>query len=242
MLTILVFLGDIRNIRYLKQALLELKLVPKAIIHDSYSLCHALLSESERKEGGVILDLGSKNSKCHIMVNNQIVNTQIVAIGQDHIIKDIATCLNTSHHEAERLYQSFGNTYLPNCDSKSNINIHSLNKSHKIKHRLLCQVIESRLNETLKLLFKKCKDSLHSSSKMYLTGCGQNLDGIKDYIETKWKKKIKFDPNYIKESIGEINYSIALGGVLTGLHHQHIQYQKKTIKKITKNPFLNFLK
>ena len=233
---------DIRNIRALKQLLITAGLPPKAIVHDSYCLAHALLSETERREGGMILDLGTHYSKIHIMVNSKIINTQFIPIGQNHVIKDIATCLHTSLSEAQRLLNKYGTTFLPHCDSKGNILIYGIKKQHKVKHRLLCQIIESRITEILKLLFKKCGDSIHSCPKIIITGSGQAIPGLKELMLQRWSKTCQFDTHTTKEKNGAVQYSTSLGGILASLHHQRIQYEKhQKTTKISK-PFFNFLK
>ncbi len=233
---------DIRNIRALKQVLIRSGLHPKAIVHDSYCLTHALLSETERHEGGIVIDIGTHFSKAHVMVNSKVINTQFIPIGYNHVVKDIATCLHTTINEAHRLLKKYGTAFLHDTDPQSSITIYGLKKQHTIKRRLLCQIIESRVNEILKILFKKCGDSIYSCPKIVLTGSGDSITGIQSLIDQRWSKYCEKDPHTSPHKNGTIQYSTALGGVLASLHHKRIQYTKQTQKRSITKPFLNFLK
>lgn len=233
---------DIRNIRAIKQVITQTGLTLKAIVHDSYALTHALLSEDERRDGGIVIDIGTHFSKAHVMVGSKIVNSQFTPIGYNHVIKDIATCLHTSFTEAKRLLHNNGTTFLPHTDAQKNIQIYGINKQHKIKHRLLGQIIESRVNEILKILFQKGADSMYSCPKLTLTGSGRTIAGISEFIEQKWNKACEFDNFTSKDKNGIIQYSTALGGVLASLHHDRIHYSKTKEKNPITKPFFNFLK
>ena len=150
--TVLSILADIRNIRLIKETFTALHLTPKAMVYDGYGLAHSLLSDEERKDRSIIVDLGKQSSKCHVIQNDELIYSKHIPIGQDHVDSDIATCLHVSKSDAIRLKQQSGTLNVASIDASETISVNPIKQSPDVNRRILCQIIEARIYEICKLL------------------------------------------------------------------------------------------
>ena len=228
-----VVLADVENIVKITQILNQLNLKVKGIVYDSLSQAEVLLSEEEKAEGCYLLDIGGQFSELSFFKNDFIQQAVIVPIGGETITSDIAYCLKVSTPEAERLKMIYGDIDLLNIDQEAMVEIMLKdNSKRKISQSLLCQIIEARIQEMLKLILKQMDFSADlGCRKLVLGGGSSKLSGLKDYLIKKLGVKVRLgsseQKNNMAESLGE---AFSVGSILYALKTGVIKYQDNQTK------------
>ena len=114
---------------------------------------HAVLSEQEKRDGVLLLDVGAGSSGYAVYFNNTVYYSNVFAVGGDHVTNDLALGLRLNHQEAEDLKCSFGRLHQMNDEDRNVIKIKTAEKKTKSLSRPDVEmIIDSRLEELLQFI------------------------------------------------------------------------------------------
>ncbi len=205
----------------------------KGMMFCSQALTQVLLHEYERSQGCFLVDIGGSSSKISFIKNNRIQFSVVTAMGGNIITKDIATCLNISFSEAERIKILYGSLALNCINPQETIDILcNKNGRKKIKLLLLCQIIESRVRELSNFLIKKMPLISDTSYNIVIGGGGALQKGLLLFFKHYLNRNTRESTLDLKSIMGNTSYHTAIGMVLYGLKTHAIAYNP------VKNPFL----
>jgi len=181
---------DKHHINYIKKLLLNKHISLKNIYCASYIKCLGLINKLKISQYNSFIDIGYKKSTLLIFENSKLLYLNNIHIGGDLITKDISKILNIDYIDAEAKKIKFSevNKYENNTDDE----------------KLLKNIINSRLEEIIELLFNNCpltKNKFFDNNlNLYFTGQGSKVLNENDL-------SFGSDFTFIKEmSIIEENY------------------------------------
>lgn len=139
----------------------------------------AALTPAEREAGVMLVDLGGASTGAVVYTQGAPVATTLVPMGGRQITSDVAMVLRVSLRQAERLKLSYGRAgsgALP--DRLLEVPEEDALGGEPVSHRLLCEVIEARLEEIFEQVMRAVADTGFSAplpAGVVLTGGGAAL-------------------------------------------------------------------
>ncbi|RMG05771.1 MAG: cell division protein FtsA [Nitrospirae bacterium] len=141
----------------------------------------ATLSEDEKKEGTVLIDIGGGTTDIALYKRGVLLHTAVIAIGGNHITNDIAIGLRLPVHEAERVKMKYG-TVLQRSEGDDMARVMVAGRDEKLIPRsYITEIIYPRCEELLGIIRTELEDSGAYDQVSYgvvLTGGASQLEGL----------------------------------------------------------------
>ena len=141
----------------------------------------AVLSNDEKEIGVVLIDCGGGTCDVAIFYGGTIRCTENIALGGDHVDRDISLGLSTPLTEARKIKEKYGSAYAENVPSDEIIQIESVGgrPPRKILRKDLAMIIEPRMEEIISMVRKAInrygyKDLILEGA--VITGASSNID------------------------------------------------------------------
>lgn len=150
----------------------------------------ACLVEDELDLGVTLIDLGAGTTSIGVFHNGKLAYVDYIPIGGAHVTSDIARCLSTPLHQAERIKTLYGTTMISPSDGRETIAVPQIGEADVTKNiqqvakSELTQIIRPRVEEIFEKV--KAKIAAHPSSRLagrrvVLTGGGSLLSGVAEF-------------------------------------------------------------
>ncbi|MBT5855071.1 cell division protein FtsA [bacterium] len=234
----LIVQGETQTVKQLIACIKTLDCQLKGIVIDGLALGEIVLTQQNREKGALIIDIGGQFTKLNGFYDGHLQWGHVFPIGGATITKDIAQCLKVTIPEAERLKIIYGDACLANCSPTETIQIVTHQGKQTIKRRYLCQIIEARIDELLKLIRKEIGDMFPTFTDVQITGGGGLLNGLKQVISQRWDKQILDRKNGpYQHKVNGITYDTALGAILYARKKEAIGYFKPNKSQIIQQFF-----
>ena len=148
----------------------------------------AVLSKDEKEIGVVLIDCGGGTCDVAIFYGGTIRCTENIALGGDHVDRDISLGLSTPLTEARRIKEKYGSAYAENVPSDEIIQIESVGgrPPRKILRKDLAMIIEPRMEEIFSMVRKAINRSGYKDlipAGAVITGGSINIDGSQEIAE-----------------------------------------------------------
>ena len=148
----------------------------------------AVLSKDEKEIGVVLIDCGGGTCDVAIFYGGTIRCTENIALGGDHVDRDISLGLSTPLSEARRIKEKYGSAYAENVPSDEIIQIESVGgrPPRKILRKDLAMIIEPRMEEIFSMVRKAINRSGYKDlipAGAVITGGSVNIDGSQEIAE-----------------------------------------------------------
>lgn len=145
-------------------------------------LADSLLSDTEKRSGCAMIDLGAETTTVAIYTKNILRHLATIPLGGNNVTNDIASLKKVDFDEAENLKKKYGVALLEkkNSDEYKNIDI---SNDRKIDELELKQIIIARVEEIIANIWaqiEKWQDDLLSG--ITLTGGAAQLEGLAEAI------------------------------------------------------------
>lgn len=155
-------------------------LQPQELIPSVVAAAEALLSDTDKNLGTVLMDIGGATSSLAIFDGGLLTHTYFLAVGSEHISSDLALCLRTSISEGERIKKMLG-LCTPKAEEFLEISSLGGHEQRRIPLRVARDIIESRVKEILELahqaISEACRPESLSGGAIF-TGGGSLLEGL----------------------------------------------------------------
>ena len=148
------------------------------------------LTNSEKNQGSVCIDIGSSSSKVVVYLKNKIVYVANIPIGGNDVTLDISKGLEISPESAELAKIIYGTLNLP-FNEKIEIDLDS-NEKKLISENLLYGIIKPRYEEILEIIRDNLFDNLYARigiNSIVLTGGASKIFGIENLSEHIFNRK-----------------------------------------------------
>ncbi len=201
----------------------------------------AVLTPEEKELGVALVDMGGGTTDIVLFHDGAVKHTAVLSVGGNHLTNDIAAGLRTPIAEAERIKQRFGCAKVAMVAGDDEVEVPSMGgrNPRTISRRILCEIIEPRLEEIFQLLRREIlksgyEDSL--ASGMVMTGGSTLLPGMVEMAEETCNMPVRLGvPTQVgglTDVVSSPVYSTGVGLVLFGLKRQDRKILRITEKNV----------
>ncbi len=187
------------SIRNMEKAFSEVGVDLDAVVFSGYASSLAVLSETEKELGVVLVDIGAGTTDISVYVDGSVAYSSVLPIGAKHITNDLAIGLRISLESAEKIKLFLSNPPKKQMrvseegeekqteKSADEVDLSSLNLSEELtkvsKKTLIDGIIRPRLNELFTMIgieIKKSGFAGQTPAGLVITGGGAKTIGVTD--------------------------------------------------------------
>ena len=172
-------------------------------------LADNVLSESEKRGGCVLVDLGADTTTVSVYHKSLLRHLAVIPLGGNNVTKAI-TALKMEEREAELLKLKHGSAYTEIADMDPALT-YSIDGERTIESKQLIELVEARVEEIVQNVWHQVPAEYVSKllGGIILTGGGSNMKNIelafKKYTHMDKIRKARFVNLAIKSNIADIN-------------------------------------
>jgi len=212
---------------HLERCLEEAGLGVEGVVLEPLASADAVLSEAERDLGTVLLDIGAGTTDIAIFVDGAVCCTGAVALGGNHVTRDLAVGLEIDVEEAEKLKIASGCALVDMIGPEERVTVNSLSDEgpRQVPRRLLAEIIQPRAAEILSLAKEQMVRSgyFHRLSiGAVLTGGGSQLEGLLPLAKQLFGLPVRLGRPLTKgpANLKDPRLATGIGLLLYGSHEQ----------------------
>ncbi|HYM65208.1 MAG TPA: cell division protein FtsA [Candidatus Sulfotelmatobacter sp.] len=215
------------SIKNMEKAFSEVGVDLDAVVFSGYASSLAVLSDTEKELGVVLVDIGAGTTDISIYVDGSVAYSSVIPIGARHITNDLAIGLRISLESAEKIKMYLSNPQkkisktLPEGEEEfkeektgDEVDLSPLNLSEELKKvskkTLIDGIIRPRLNELFTMIgieVKKSGFAGQTPSGIVITGGGAGTIGITDAAKRMLAMPVRVaTATNIKGIIDEVGY------------------------------------
>ena len=169
------------------------------LVVSPYAAGLAALVEDERELGVTLIDMGGGTTTIAVFVANQLVFTDSVPIGGQHVTSDIARGLSTPLAHAERMKTLYGTALVSAADEREMIDVPLIGENehaqaNHVPKSILTGIIQPRLEETFELVRSRLEASGFdqvAGRRVVLCGGAAQLAGVRDLASLILDKSVR---------------------------------------------------
>ena len=210
------------------------------IVLEPIASSDAVLHKDEKEVGIVLVDIGGGTTDIAVFEDSTIRHTAVVGVAGRKVTDDVRHGLGILADQAEEIKIKYGHTYSPLLLDNEIITIPGIGgrAPMDIERKLLCQIIQPRMEEILEIVAMEIKRSgyhKHLSAGVVLTGGGSLIPGTAELAKEVLGLPVKigiprgFRGGLIRE-IENPMYSTGVGLVLHAIKNRHRSAQSTEIK------------
>lgn len=186
-------------IRNLVTAVARCHLDVKSVVVSPFAAGLAALVDDERDLGVTLIDMGGGTTTIGVFFDGQVVYTDSVPIGGQHVTSDIARGLSTPLAHAERMKTLYGSALASSSDEREMIDVPLVGEEDHIQANhvpksILTGIIQPRVEETFELVRSRLEasglDNL-AGRRVVLTGGASQLSGVRDLAALILDKQVR---------------------------------------------------
>jgi cell division protein FtsA len=186
------------------------------------------LTKRQKELGVVLVDIGGGTTSMAVFEENNLIHTNILPIGGNHITNDIAIGLRTSVDIAEKVKLEYGNALPREINKKEEINLAEIDSNEEgiVSRYHVAEIIEARLEEILSLVNKELiaigRERLLPAG-VVLTGGTAKMTGAvdlaKDILGLPAQTGFPMQVGGLVDKVDEPTFVTVVGLVLWGLEN-----------------------
>lgn len=165
----------------------------RGVVSSGYAAGLASVTDEERERGCLVLDMGGGTTDIAHFCGGRLAVARQVPFGGDHVTRDLAFGLHTSHQHAERIKNLFGAVVWRSCDDNARIEVPCIGDhvdlpTGEVPRTLVTQIVRSRVEDIFEHAQEKLREHLEflrarPPRSIVLTGGASQLEGIEDLAQ-----------------------------------------------------------
>lgn len=152
----------------------------------AYAAGYACLDEDERDLGATVVDIGGGTTTLAMFADGQLVHTDMIPLGGNHVTSDLAKWLSAPFSEAERIKVNFGSCVASPVDAAESFDFHRLAANGELiedslERSFLIGIVRPRMQEILEMLNERLRKSgfvEQAGRRVVFTGGGATISGL----------------------------------------------------------------
>ncbi len=224
--------ASITSAKNIMRALERCRLGVDHIVLESLALSNVLITEDEKEDGVILIDIGGDMTNISVFYNGAIRFTSVVSLGGKNVTNDIAIGLRTSVEQAESLKLAHGAALASMVDPEEMITIDGLmnRQSKEVSRNVLSSIIEPRMEEIFSLVAKEIrKAGIRDipAGGIVLTGGSSMLLGVVELAEQIFDMPVRIEKikniEHIPDELDNTRYAAVHGLLFYGFHNEPIK-------------------
>ncbi len=180
--------ADAGPMRNLTSCIARCHLDIQTCVVSPYAAGLACLVEDEMELGVTLIDMGGGTTSVAVFDDGDVVHSDVILIGGNHVTNDLAHGLSTPINHAERMKVLYGSAVAGAADERETIDVRRVGESdgagtNPVPRAQLTDIIRPRIEETFELVRNRLEASGFGQSagrRLVLTGGASQLQGVAD--------------------------------------------------------------
>ncbi len=224
-----VVMGDSVILKNTVKAIETNKSTVKSMVLHSLASAEATLTGDEREMGVVLVDIGGGTTDLAIYRQGQPWYSAVIPVGGSQLTRDLSVALKTPLYMTEEMKIKWGSVMPEMIASDDEVVIPSFQgqPKHSLSRRILCEPLEARMLEIIKMIVLKVRQSglrEFPAGGLVLTGGGSEMTGLSDLVLKILGGQVRIAyPEGIAGLPAQLRkpaFSAAVGLLLWGIKHQ----------------------
>jgi cell division protein FtsA len=224
-----VVMGDSITLKNTVKAIEAGKASVKSMVLHSLASAESTLTGDERELGVVLADIGGGTTDIVIYRQGQPWYSAVIPVGGSQLTKDLSVALKTPLYMTEEMKIKWGSVMPETIPADEEVVIPSFQgqPKHSLSRRILCDPLNARMMELIKLIVLKVRQSgLREvpTGGIVLTGGGAEMTGLTDLVQKTLGGQVRIAfPEGIAGLPAQLRkpaFSAAVGLLLWGIKHQ----------------------
>ena len=224
-----VVMGDAATLKNTVKVIEANKASVKSMVLHSLASAEATLSGDEREMGVVLVDIGGGTTDIAIYRQGHPWYSAVIPVGGSQLTRDLAVALKTPMNMTEEMKIKWGSVVPESIPSDQEVVIPSFQgqPKHSLPRRILCEPLNARMMELIKLIVLKVRQSglrEFPPGGIVLTGGGAEMTGLTELVQKTLGGQVRIAyPEGIAGLPAQLRkpaFSAAVGLLLWGIKHQ----------------------
>ena len=224
-----VVMGDSVTLKNTVKAIETGKASVKSMVLHSLASAESTLTGDERELGVVLADIGGGTTDIVIYRQGQPWYSAVIPVGGSQLTKDLSMALKTPLYMTEEMKIKWGSVMPETIPAEEEVVIPSFQgqPKHSLSRRILCDPLNARMMELIKLIVLKVRQSglrEFPTGGIVLTGGGAEMTGLTDLVQKTLggQVRIAFPEGIagLPVQLRKPAFSAAVGLLLWGIKHQ----------------------
>ena len=224
-----VVMGDSVTLKNTVKAIETGKASVKSMVLHSLASAESTLTGDERELGVVLADIGGGTTDIVIYRQGQPWYSAVIPVGGSQLTKDLSVALKTPLYMTEEMKIKWGSVMPETIPADEEVVIPSFQgqPKHSLSRRILCDPLNARMMELIKLIVLKVRQSglrEFPTGGIVLTGGGAEMTGLTDLVQKTLGGQVRIAfPEGIAGLPAQLRkpaFSAAVGLLLWGIKHQ----------------------
>ena len=224
-----VVMGDSVILKNTVKAIEINKATVKSMVLHSLASAESTLTGDEREMGVVLVDIGGGTTDLAIYRQGHPWYSAVIPVGGSQLTRDLSVALKTPLYMTEEMKIKWGSVMPEMVASDDDVVIPSFQgqPKHSLSRRILCEPLEARMLEIIKMIVSKVRQSglrEFPAGGLVLTGGGSEMTGLSDLalkvlggqVRIAYPEGIAGLPAQLRKPA----FSAAVGLLLWGIKHQ----------------------
>jgi len=224
-----VVMGDSVTLKNTVKAIEIGKASVKSMVLHSLASAESTLTGDERELGVVLADIGGGTTDIVIYRQGQPWYSAVIPVGGSQLTRDLSMALKTPLYMTEEMKIKWGSVMPETIPADEEVVIPSFQgqPKHSLSRRILCDPLNARMMELIKLIVLKVRQSglrEFPTGGIVLTGGGAEMTGLTDLVQKTLggQVRIAFPEGIagLPVQLRKPAFSAAVGLLLWGIKHQ----------------------
>ena len=224
-----VVMGDSVILKNTVKAIEINKATVKSMVLHSLASAESTLTGDEREMGVVLVDIGGGTTDLVIYRQGHPWYSAVIPVGGSQLTRDLSVALKTPLYMTEEMKIKWGSVMPEMVASDDEVVIPSFQgqPKHSLSRRILCEPLEARMLEIIKMIVSKVRQSglrEFPAGGLVLTGGGSEMTGLSDLVLKVLGGQVRIAyPEGIAGLPAQLRkpaFSAAVGLLLWGIKHQ----------------------
>ena len=171
----------------------------EAAVAAPYASGLACLVEDETDLGVTLVDMGGGTTTVAVFYDGEVIHTDSIVLGGQHVTSDIARGLSTPLTHAERMKTLYGSAIPSPSDERELIDVPLVGEevqaqANHVPRSILVGIIRPRLEETFEMVRSRLEAAgmdRVAGRRMVLTGGASQLNGVRELAALILEKQVR---------------------------------------------------
>lgn len=219
--------GDVNKVKDHIHVINGYGLMVEDMIISSIASGSMVATESEKKNGVMVLDIGCGTTDYIIYKDGYVVKTGSIPVGGDHITSDLSLALRIGLDNAEKIKLHYGKACIDDSDKDEKVWLYGDKElgDRYVTQEAIYLVIQARVEELLWVVLRQIEEWVHLqalSAGVIVTGGCARLPMLDKMVQKvlNMDMRIGMNPDWASYDLKNPEYSTALGLLHYGLSDQ----------------------
>lgn len=169
------------------------------VVVSPYASGLASLVEDEMELGVTVVEMGGGTTSIAVFFEGNVIYSDVLPVGGNHVTNDIARGLSTPRAHAERMKTLYGHAMASAADERDMIDVPQVGEDEatgiqQVPRSLLVGIIQPRVEETFELVRNRLEASGYdrvAGRRVVLTGGACQLPGLRELASLVLDKQVR---------------------------------------------------